>query len=681
LRKRLSLDGSPRFLWRRGDRVLPYGLAQLEYARSVGYVVLVEGETDALTLWHSAFPALGLPGSSTWKEAWRHHLRDIERVFIWHEPDRGGDSLVPTVSRDLPELLVMEAPRGIKDPNALWLSVGCDHGVFQQRINALMAAARPASQLKTDALGAEARDLLAVAGPLLDDPHLFDRVRQAIRATGYAGETNLPLLVYVALTSRHLERPLNLAIIAPSASGKNRVVDAALVLVPEDAYYLEKAGSARALIYTAENFAHRVVIVAEADSIPEDGPAASAIRSLAADSYMAYDVVEKDHQTGQFVTRHVIKAGPTGLITTFTRPLPEQMNTRVLTCAVADSQEQTRAVLLAHAASVNGEKQALDATEFLAAQRWIAIAGDHRVTIPFASALAKLVPASHLRMRRDFRQALTVIQSIALLFQRQRQRDHSGRIVATLADYGMARDLLIDVFTAAATGGVTPQVRETVTVLRDVHTQSNAPMTVKALGDKLGLAKDTAWHRVRRAMELGLINNEETRRFQPAKLVPGDALPEERPALPTADELQSFMCSDEPESRSTVQPEGSLEARLESEPTVESAVEPDIQPEFQPPLGAESASPGQDSTEEVERLNEGQQSGQTRRADEADQVYAFALARELGFPVLQVTPAISVTAGEEAWAKCVAMSSGDLLKQVIDALELVASAPGGESTA
>jgi hypothetical protein len=581
------------------------------------------------------------------------------------------------VSKDIPEVRVLEAPRGIKDPNALWLSVGCEHEVFQRRMKELISAARPASQLKTESLGAEAREMLALAAPLLEDPHLLDRIREAIRATGYAGATDLPLLVYVALTSRHLERPLNLAIIAPSASGKNRAVDAALVLVPEEAYFVEKAGSARALIYNAEDFANRVVIIAEADSIPEDGPAASAIRSLAADSYMAYDVVEKDPQTGHFVTRHVVKPGPTGLITTFTRPLPEQMNTRVLTCVVIDSPEQTRAVLLAHAASVNGESQLLDTSPFLALQRWIAIAGDQQVTIHFATALANMVPVGHLRMRRDFRQLLTVVQAIAILYQRQRARDAAGRIVATLDDYRMARELLLEIFTAAATGGVTPQVRQTVQALLEFHAKASAPMTVKALGEALGLAKDTTWHRVRRAMELGLINNEETRRFQPAKLVPGDALPEERPALPIVEELYAFVCGMDAESRSTVQPDAAGEWKAKSDGAVENMVEEAVQPEFQPQPAAQPDSDPEDQAPTVERLNQDWRSGHARSSEEADQVYAFALARELGFPILPVTPGVTVSSGEEAWEKCTRMSSSHILKRVIDALETLAATESG----
>jgi hypothetical protein len=74
-------------------------------------------------------------------------------------------------------------------------------------------------------------------------------------------------------------------------------VDAALVLMPDEAYFLEKAGSARALIYSTASFEHITVIVGEANSIPQDeGSAALAIRSLAEDGYMTYDVVVTDQR-------------------------------------------------------------------------------------------------------------------------------------------------------------------------------------------------------------------------------------------------------------------------------------------------------------------------------------------------------------------------------------------------
>ncbi len=94
IRKRLRLTGEPRCKWRRGDKVMPYGLWRLKDARQAGTVLLVEGETDCWTLWHAGIPALGVPGASTWQPEWATHLEGIAKVFVWKEPDQGGDTLL-----------------------------------------------------------------------------------------------------------------------------------------------------------------------------------------------------------------------------------------------------------------------------------------------------------------------------------------------------------------------------------------------------------------------------------------------------------------------------------------------------------------------------------------------------------------------------------------------------------
>ena len=143
-------------------------------------------------------------------------------------------------------------------------------------------------------------------------------------------------------TSRLLEKPQNGAIVSPSAAGKNATVDAGLSLIPPEAVVVIKAGSARALICSDQDYQHPVVLFSEADSIPEDGPAASAIRSLAEVNQMEYDVGERDEITHQFVTRHIVKPGPTVLLTTATRSLGEQLATRMLEFQVSDAPEQPR---------------------------------------------------------------------------------------------------------------------------------------------------------------------------------------------------------------------------------------------------------------------------------------------------------------------------------------------------
>ena len=68
-------------------------------------------------------------------------------------------------------------------------------------------------------------------------------------ARGYVGDPTAPLLAYLAMTSRMLARPVNVAAIAPSAAGKNAAINAAADLMPEEAIYRFSAGSERSLIY------------------------------------------------------------------------------------------------------------------------------------------------------------------------------------------------------------------------------------------------------------------------------------------------------------------------------------------------------------------------------------------------------------------------------------------------
>jgi hypothetical protein len=557
-----SDDADNRFRWKSKDKPCLYGLNRLDQARAAGYVVLVEGESDCHTLWHHGIPALGIPGADNWKEERdAPHLEGIETVYIVVEPDRGGEA----VKRWLGRSRIAGRSRLVdlgehKDPSGLYLA-GPER--FLEHWQAAIAAAGPWTECEAAERDAAAKEALGSAADLLEDPNLLERVGLAMRARGYAGDLRPPKLGYVAITSRLLERPQNLAYVAQSAAGKNRAIDAALELVPPEAVYVEKAGSARALVYTDEDFRHRTVVVSEADSIPEDGPAASAVRSLAADNEMSYDVVEKNSATNRFETRHIVKPGPTGLITTSTRSLGAQMGTRVLEVSLPDDADQTRAVMKAHAASVMPSAGGvIDLEPFLAAQRWLALAGVRQVAVPFAEKLADLVPANAVRMRRDFRQLLTCTQTVALLYQRQRNRTPDGWVEAIFADYAMARELLAPTFDTIAAEGVTPAIRRSVEAVLPGEEVSSSD-----LAKRLKLSKSTVSWRVGRAVDAGWLVNNEKRSGHAAKLVRGAPLPDEMSALPTLDRLcEVFECSNAPgDDRYPPPPFGAEEEPVEVE--------------------------------------------------------------------------------------------------------------------
>ena len=45
-------------------------------------LVLVEGESDAQTLWMHDIPALGLPGAASWQEPWADELKEIREILV-----------------------------------------------------------------------------------------------------------------------------------------------------------------------------------------------------------------------------------------------------------------------------------------------------------------------------------------------------------------------------------------------------------------------------------------------------------------------------------------------------------------------------------------------------------------------------------------------------------------------
>lgn len=526
-----------RFRWKIRSKVQMLGLDRLHVARDAGHVVMVEGETDYYTLAYAGIPAVGIAGANNYRDDRdAPHLEGIETVYAVVEPDAGGD----VFRKRLGESSIRDRVRfidlsrfGAKDPSALW----CDDAArFAERFEQARVEAVPWSDIDADARRAAAAEAYEAAAELLHTPDILAHVGNTFRSMGYAGDLQPAVMAYVAITSRLLSQPLNIAFIAPSGAGKNHAVDTARRLIPEDAVVEYKAASERAMIYDDAVFTHRVVLFSEADSIPEDGPAASAVRNLATDQVMAYDVVEKD-ETGRFSTRHIVKPGPTSLMTTSTRSLAHQFDTRLLEVTISDSEEQTRAVMAAHAAAVMPDTAtALDTVAFVALQQWLDVAGAHDVAVPFGDALARMVPARAVRMRRDFRQLLTFVQTVALLHQLQRERTAEGWVIATLADYAAARELLVTTFNIATSDGLTPAVRETVEAIGP-----DEEVTQQTLGERLNLSKSTVTHRVKRAIAGGWVVNNETRRGHPHKLARGTPLPEVAHALPTAEELRAEL--------------------------------------------------------------------------------------------------------------------------------------------
>ena len=513
-----------RFAWRRGDRPQLYGLDRIG---APDCVVLVEGESDCHTLWYHDIGALGLPGAGTWNEARDSaHLDGVAKVYVVVEPDRGGEAVKKWLARSRVRdraYVVNLAP--FKDASELHCT---DPDAFRYRFGTALASATSVAQLLAEERSRESTEAWAACQAIATAPRILEAFTAAYAATGAVGEQRIAQTLYLALTSRFLSRPVAVAVKGPSSGGKSFTVESVLRFFPAEAAHCVTALSDRALAYTEADLEHRFLVVFEAAGMVGEF-ASYLMRSLLSEGRLVYEVVEKT--ANGLRPRRIEKQGPTGLLVTTTavRLHPEN-ETRLLSLQVTDTPEQTRAVMRALGRPA---QESLDLTPWISLQRWLANA-EHRVLIPYSAELAERIPPVAVRLRRDFGQLLALIQAHAILHQGTRERDARGRIIATLEDYIVVRELVVETIAEGLEATVAPSVRETVKAVETLLAEARSEATVLDIARQLALDKSAASRRIAAAVQLGLLRNLEDRRGRPARVCLGDPLPAEVPVLPEA---------------------------------------------------------------------------------------------------------------------------------------------------
>jgi DNA-binding transcriptional ArsR family regulator len=551
VRFRVSKDGTEKFRWRSGNKPFPYGLRLLEEARKAGFVVLVEGESDCHTLWYHEIPALGIPGASNWRDGWATYLDGIEKIYAVIEPDQGGDTLREKligceVIHDRLHLLELGEH---KDPSALHLA---DLDRFRERFEVALEGAKPWIELERAEAQATSQEAWEGCSELARAPNIQERFAAELAQSGVAGEVRIAKLLYLAVTSRLLARPVSIALKGPSSGGKSYLTEQVLRFFPKSAFYSLTAMSEKALAYSEEPLSHRILVIYEAAGMSGEF-ATYLMRSLLSEGCVRYETVEKTSEGMK--PRLIEREGPTGLIVTTTAvKLHPENETRLLSLTVTDTQEQTRAVMAALA------KEADEATPDLATwhafQVWLESA-EHRVWIPYARKLADLIPPVAVRLRRDFGALLNLIRAHALLHQASRERDGEGRIVAIIEDYAAVRELVVDLVGEGVETTVPKTVRETVEAVKRLREGSNGePVTVAELARNLELDRSTVSRRVRSAKDRGYLRDLEDNPRKPSRLILGDDLPEDLQILPSPDDVRASMQKRGP---SDARPDGAQE--------------------------------------------------------------------------------------------------------------------------
>lgn len=312
------------------------------------------------------------------------------------------------------------------------------------------------------------------AEKLLERDDVLDRAAGAMESLGHVGEEQAKRLCYLVATSRLMEKPLSVLLLAPSASGKSAILDAVAGLMPEEQVVPLARLTAQSLYYMgADALRNKVVLV---DEYEGTGDADHPLRVLQSRGELRLATTVKG-KSESFVVN-----GPVAVMSgTTATNVDVQNSSRCLTVSLDDGPAQTRRVQAAQAEAWAGERRArADLDIWRDAQR---VLKPVTIAIPFATRLS--FPSRTATDRRLSAQVLGLVAAHALLHQRRRDRDREGRVVATVEDYKIVYELLKPVV-AEDLGGLPPRAARVYMLLAEDS------LTRRQIADKLGWSFMTA---------------------------------------------------------------------------------------------------------------------------------------------------------------------------------------------
>lgn len=361
----------------------------------------------------------------------------------------------------------------------------------ERQMQLLRASDQPATAAVelTDAQRADAMSLL-------QDPQLMQQILDDFQQCGLIGERIGKLTGYLVATSRLLPKPLGLVLQSSSAAGKTSLLDAVLGFMPSESLFACSALTGKSLYYAANlDLRHKILTIAEEEGVRD---AAYALKLLQSDGGLSIVTTGKQSGSGRHAAERYELQGPvaTLLTTTDLNVDPELLN-RCLVLSVDEAHSQTAAIQqrqreaetiesLLHRTRVQQIRQRHQNAQRL-------LRSDLYISNPYAEQLT--FPAQTVRHRRDQAKYLTLIRTIALLHQYQREIHHcsSGEqqleyIEVTRSDIGWANELAA----VAMRSSVAPELPPvTLRLLEDIgtfvsHRESCTRFTRRQIGEAFG---------------------------------------------------------------------------------------------------------------------------------------------------------------------------------------------------
>ena len=277
-------------------------------------------------------------------------------------------------------------------------------------------------------------------------------IKDALERQECVGEENNKILLYLIYTSRLMRRPISCIIKGPSSSGKTYLMSKVLSLIPPEGYITIQQATAKSFYYMGENdLSHKMIVIGEMHGAEDSQYSIREAQEGIGDGKLTIATVEKDSETNQMKTVFREVLGPCGFVSSTTDvEINPENETRNFSVYVRIDEKKVIETINPIANRYTGNSRLLTKEELLKlhnAQRLLQI--KLNVKIPYIRYVLNKFPTSPIRVMRDRVRFCVLIETIAILHQRQRkiEEDSDGNkwVIANLCDYNIALTLMDDI--------------------------------------------------------------------------------------------------------------------------------------------------------------------------------------------------------------------------------------------
>ena len=269
---------------------------------------------------------------------------------------------------------------------------------------------------------------------------LMDAILSDYESLGYVGEQDNKLLCYLTASSRLFSKPLSSMVISSSGAGKSALVQQTLCFMPDESTYQLTSLSAKALFYKGENSLQGKILSLEEDRGADN--ASYAIRQLISSNKLTVEATIRDQLDGKIKTQTNTVRCQTAVFVTSTNPDTDpETKSRFFILHVDESEQQTARILQLQkdSRSLANLGKTIDREAIISKhQNFQRILKPYHIVNPYVEELQLLQSNNRLAARRNFPKYLTLIDTICLIRQFQKEvKSHNGIAYLEVDSYDM----------------------------------------------------------------------------------------------------------------------------------------------------------------------------------------------------------------------------------------------------